>query len=72
MGSFPSETFFKSFQVNIAKNSQCTGREKTSEKNKHQIFMLPNLCGSQLISTWLLLSLFLLFLGISFQQLNFE
>jgi hypothetical protein len=35
----------------IAKNSKCTGREKTSEKR----------------DTWLLLSLFLLFLGRSFQ-----
>ncbi len=41
-------------------------------KKRHQIFKLPNLSGNQLITHYLLLSLFLLFLGISFQQLNFE
>jgi hypothetical protein len=40
----------------IAKNSKGTGREKTSEKRDLK----------------LVLSLFLLFLGRSFQQLNFE
>jgi hypothetical protein len=40
----------------IAKNSKCTEREKASEKR----------------DIYLLLSLFLLFLGRSFQQLNFE
>ncbi len=45
---------------------------KDIRKKRQQIFKLPNLCGNQLISTWLLLSLFLLFLGRSFQQLNFE
>jgi hypothetical protein len=33
-----------------AKNSKCTGKEKTFEKKIHQIFKLLNLCGNQLIS----------------------
>jgi hypothetical protein len=40
------------FQVNVANNSKCIGSEKTSEKKRHQIFKLPNLCGNQLISTY--------------------
>jgi hypothetical protein len=40
----------------IANNSKCTGGEETSEKR----------------NTWLPFTLFLLFLGRSFQQLNFE
>ncbi len=46
--------------------------KKTSEKKRHKIFKLPNLCGNQLTTTQLLLSLFLLFLMRSFQQLNLD
>ncbi len=45
---------WKQQKEKIAKNSKCTRREKTSEKR----------------DLWLLLSLFLLFLGKSFQQLR--
>jgi hypothetical protein len=41
-------------------------------KRNPEILKLQNLCGNQLISTLLLLSLFLLFLGISLQQVSFE
>jgi hypothetical protein len=44
MGSFLSDTHSSNpFQINIAKNSKCTGREKTSEKKRHQILSF-NLC----------------------------
>jgi hypothetical protein len=38
-----------------------TGREKTSEKKRHQIFKLPNFCGNQLISTYTVTSLDVIF-----------
>jgi hypothetical protein len=57
---------------NYCKEYKIYMKGKDIIKKRHKIFNLPNLCGNQLNSTYLLLSLFLLFLVTSFQHLNFE
>ncbi len=54
--------YFKNLDSNTCMIFKLSINGKDIRKKRHQIFKLPNLCGNQLISTKLLLSLFLLFL----------
>ncbi len=45
MGSFLSETFFKSYSSKYCKEFTMYRKRKDIRKKTHQIFKLPNLCG---------------------------